>query len=194
MLWICCYSHLSQTATKDATIHSTAIDIDRCSLVCCCIDITESRTAIDIAFYEAGTRVGDAGSLAGLSADVHHNVTANYCCLTTSTTIDVVADGTIHHVYFGVTIYVGSITTAIDVGNGVAATFILNGYLGVTLDGLVRISWVGRDGRHVTSTIYGTFYQAVVLDGQIRSAHLTEVMQIHIGANVIRFFTCQMTA
>ena len=165
---------MSQTTTKDATIHSTAIDVDRCGLAVCRIYSTKCRTAIDVTFHEAGTRVGDAGSLTGLSADVHHNVTANYCCLTTTTTIDVVAHGTIHHVYLGVTVNVGSITTTIDVRNLVAAAFVLNGYLCIFIH-----------SRLITATIYSSFYQAVVLDCQVGFLHLSESSQVGTGYNVI---------
>ena len=123
---------MSQTTAKDATINSTAINVDRCCLVCCCIDITESGTAIDVAFNNAIT--AKITCLSIFFTNVYSNVTTNLCCFTTSTTIDIVAHGTILHAYLGVTINVGSITTAIDVRNLIAAASILNLHQGVFID------------------------------------------------------------
>ena len=105
------------------------------------------------------------------------------------------ADSTVGHDDFGVTIYVGRITAAIDVRYLIAAAIaILDGHLGVTLDGLIRIAGIRRDIRHVTTAEDASFYQGITLDGQVRGADLAEVMQIHICADVIRSITCQMTA
>ena len=182
MLWICCYSHLSQTATKDATIHSTAIDVDRCGLAVCRIYSTKCRTAIDVTFHEASTRVGDTWSFTRLGTHVHNNITANYCRLTTSTTIDVVAHGTIHHVYLGVTIYISGITTTIDIVNGRSLMRVVFFYRHL---GITRCRSTGGNGRLVAAAKDISCNRGITLDGQVGFAHLSQCCQVGIGIYIM---------
>ena len=117
---------LAKTATEDATIHSTTIDIYMGSLVrcrgvsrnisiailyACRIHCTKGTTTIDTAIHSTRTT---KGTLATLGTDVHYYVTTDNSRLTFTATIDV-SHRTVKDVYIHVTRSITRLTTAIDI-------------------------------------------------------------------------------
>ena len=185
---------MPQTATEDAAFHRTGVDVDLRFFACKSRDGvrirvfvvvvvllrvhgTEGRSAIDIA--RDGTRAGIGDTwLCDLRADVHRHVTADHRGLTLTATVDIVADRSAGHVYFGIAEHVGRIAAAIDIGNGVLSSFRCFHILNLHQRVLVH-------GRLVTTTKHTAVNLAVVLHGQIGLEHLAECGQILTGYDVI---------
>ena len=183
MFRICSNFHLSQTATKDASIDSTAIDVDSRGLIRCRISIylTEGRTTIDVALHNACTRVGDTWSLTRLGTHIHYNVAADDRCLTATAAIDVLADRSAGHVYLGIAEHVGCISAAIDVVDGVLSVSRCLHVINLHQRVLVH-------SRLVAAAIHAAVNLAVVPDCQVCFFDLTECSQVCTCNNVILAF------
>ncbi len=110
--------------------------------------------------------------------------------ITASNYLDAVfTDRTANHVHLSVTSHIGRITTAIDIGNGVLGSccfHILDIYLGIALNGFIRIIRVRSYSRHIATAKDTSCNRGITLDGQVSGTHFTKVIQIYIGINVIR--------
>ena len=182
---------LSQTAAKHTACDGAAIDVDRRRLIIfpgfgvqSCIHCTQCRTAINVVY-------GQRLFCVSLRTDIHFHITADHRRLTLTAAINILTHGSVGHIHLGAAIHVGGITTAIDIANGrsLIVVVLLNRHLGITC-----CRSAGADGRLVAAAKDIACNRGITFDGQVGLTYLTEVMQIHIGANVIGGIPCQMTA
>ena len=205
---------MTQATTEYTTVHGTFINVNRRCLIIFaggirgCIYRAQSRSTIDVVLHETRSRVGIRSLCVGSSTEVHDYFAADHCCSTLTATIDItvritgirgITDGTASYRYHRIFNHVGRITATEDVQHTIG-TCSLDSHLRIMVhcrhiaatehttagfcDSIVAFTVLN----HLTIIVvfkYLTFNYRTPLNGQHGIAHLTQLVQIDIGIDIM---------